>query len=211
MKLDLYTENGDKKGAVNASDKIFGVKPNRLLLTRAVLRQQDNGRKAIAHTKTRGEIAFTTKKIWAQKHTGNARHGAKSANLFRKGGITFGPRNTRNFTSMMPKKQRRLAIFSALSLKAAEKNIFCLDSYSGSIKTKPFTQMLRKLPPFENKKSLLIVLPEKNPAIQKSSHNLPFAKSLLASYLNPVDVLKYDSIMFVGEAVKKTEDLFLAA
>lgn len=209
MKFDCYLQTGEKKGSVNASDEIFGIKPNTLLLTRALLRQQDNARRSTAHTKTRGEISFSTKKIWAQKGTGNARHGARSANLFRKGGITFGPRSVRNYKTLMPKKQRRLALFSALSIKAKNQDIVCLKEYSGDIKTKPFATMLSNLPPLQNKKSVLIVLSEKNPQIEKSSRNIPRTKTLLASYLNPKDLLTFDGVLFLADAVKKTESIFL--
>lgn len=209
MKFDLYTKSGEKKGSVEGSDKIFGVKPNQYLIARATLRQQDNARRGTAHTKTRGEIAFSTKKIYAQKHTGQARHGAKSANLFRKGGITFGPRSNVNWKTLMPKKQRRLALFSALSIKALEKSIFCLEPYEGQIKTKPFADMLAKLPPLKDKKKLLIVIDQKNPLVEKSSSNLPNVKTILSGYLNIADCFSHDALMFVGDAMKKTEEIFL--
>lgn len=209
MKFDCYTQTGEKKGSVEGSDKIFGVKPNQYLMARSLLRQQDNSRRGTAHTKTRGEIAFSKKKIYAQKHTGQARHGAKSANLFRKGGITFGPRSNVNWRTLMPKKQRRLALFSALSVKANDKSIFCLDDYKGEIKTKPFAQMLSKLPPLKNKKNILIVMAQKNPVLEKSSRNLPQSKTILCQYLNLEDCFSHDALMFVGDALKKTEELFL--
>lgn len=209
MKFDLYLQTGEKKGDVDANDAIFGIKPNKLLLTQAFNRQRDNSRKGNAHTKTRGEISYSTKKIYRQKGTGNARHGARSANLFRKGGVVFGPRSNRNWETQMPKKQRRIALFSALSIKAQDKAIFCLDNYEGKIKTKDFSQMLEKLPPLKEKNRVLIVLSEKNPVIEKSSGNLTNTKTILASYLNIADTLKYDFVMFVGDALKKAEEVFL--
>lgn len=209
MKFDLYSKTGEKKGTLEGRDEIFGVKPSRLLITRALNRQHDNARKGTAHTKTRGEISYSTKKIYAQKGTGNARHGARSANLFRKGGVTFGPRSNRNWETMMPKKQRRLALFSALSIKAQEKAIFCLEPYEGEMKTKPFAEMLKKLPPLKDRNRVLIVIDQKNPVVEKSSSNLIHAKTLLASYLNIADLLKYDALMFIGDGLKKTEEIFL--
>lgn len=211
MKFDLYSQDGKKKGTVDANDQIFGIKPNMTLITQAFHRQRDNARQSSAHTKTRGEIKCSTRKIYRQKGTGGARHGARSANLFRKGGVTFGPRSNRNWKTDMPKKQRRKALFSALSLKAQEKSIFCLDKYDGEMKTKPFVDMINKLEPLKEKKNVLIVLSERSPTIQKSANNLTNTKTILANYLNIADCLKYDSLMFVGDALKKTEETFLKA
>ncbi|MDP2691836.1 MAG: 50S ribosomal protein L4 [Candidatus Gracilibacteria bacterium] len=208
MKFDLYTQSGEKKGTLEGSDAIFGIEPNMILITQAFNRQHDNARQANAHTKTRGEISYSTKKIVRQKGTGGARHGAKSANLFRKGGVTFGPRSNRNWKTDMPRKQRRKALFSALSIKAKDQAIFCLDKYEGEMKTKPFAELLTKLP---IKKNVLIIIPEKTPVLEKSANNLTNTKTILANYLNIADCLKYDSLMFVGDALKKTEETFLKA
>lgn len=210
MTFDLYLQSGEKKGTVEANESIFGIKPNMVLLTQAFHRQRDNSRQGNAHSKTRGEVNFSTKKIYRQKGTGGARHGAKSANLFRKGGVTFGPRSNRNWETMMPKKQRRKALFSALSIKANENAIFCLQDYAGEIKTKSFAKMMTQLAPLKEKRNVLIVIPEKNDVIQKSAKNLTNTKTILASYLNIADCLKYDSVMFVGDALKKTEEVFLS-
>ncbi|MGE3278692.1 MAG: 50S ribosomal protein L4 [Candidatus Altimarinota bacterium] len=210
MKFDLYQQTGEKKGSVEASDAMFAIKPNKLLLTQAFNRQRDNARRGTAHTKTRSEVSYSTKKIYRQKGTGNARHGAKSANLFRKGGVTFGPRSNRNWETMMPKKQRRIALFSALSIKAKNNDIFCLENYEGDIKTKTFAKMLDTLPPMKEKKNVLIVIAEKTPVVEKSASNLTNTKTILASYLNIADCLKYETVMFVGDALKKAEETFLS-
>jgi len=210
MLFNLYTQDGAKKGTIEAKDEIFAVEPNMVLISQALNRQLANGRRATAHTKTRGEISYSTRKIYRQKGTGNARHGARSANLFRKGGVTFGPRSNRNWKTDMPKKQRRKALFSALSLKAKDNCIFCLDKYEGEMKTKPFIEMINKLEPLKEKRTILIIIPEKNPIIEKSAKNIKNTKIILASYLNIADTLKYDSLMFVSDALKKAEEVFLS-
>lgn len=210
MKFDLYSQNGDKKGTVEGDDAIFDIKPNMTLINQAFERQRGNARQGTAHTKTRGEISYSTRKIYRQKGTGGARHGARSVNLFRGGAATFGPRNNRNWETAMPKKQRRKALFSALSIKAKDKAIFCLDKYEGEMKTKPFVEMINKLEPLKNKKNILIVLAEKDRNLEKSAKNLTNTKTILANYLNIADCLKYDSVMFVGDAIKKTEEVFLS-
>lgn len=210
MKLDLYTQTGDKKGTVDANDAIFAVEPSEILITQAFNRQRDNARLGNAHTKTRGEVKCSTRKIYRQKGTGGARHGAKSANIFRSGGVTFGPRSDRNWKTDMPRKQRRKALFSALSIKAKENAIFCLENYEGEMKTKPFAAMLDKLAPMKDSRNVLIVISEKNPTIEKSAKNLTNTKTILASYLNIADCLKYDRVMFVGDALQKAEETLLA-
>jgi large subunit ribosomal protein L4 len=210
MKFDLYSQNGEKKGTVDANEAMFEVKPSKVLITQAFNRQHDNARLGNAHTKTRGEIKCSTRKIYRQKGTGGARHGAKSANIFRSGGVTFGPRSDRNWKTDMPRKQRRKALFSALSIKAKENAIFCLENYEGEMKTKPFKTMLEKLAPMKDSRNILIVLSEKNPILEKSAKNLTNTKTILANYLNIADCLKYDRMMFVGDALKKAEETFLS-
>ncbi len=210
MKFDLYTQAGEKKGTIDANEAIFGVNPSKILITQAFNRQRDNARLGNAHTKTRGEVKCSTRKIYRQKGTGGARHGAKSANLFRSGGVTFGPRSDRNWKTDMPRKQRRKALFSALSIKAKENAIFCLENYEGEMKTKPFAAMLEKLAPMKDSKNVLIILSEKNPVLEKSAKNLTNTKTILANYLNIADCLKYDRMMFVGDALQKAEETFLS-
>lgn len=209
LKVPVYNSKGEKKGEVELNAAIFGSKVNTGLMHQALLLQQANARNPIAHTKRRGEVRGGGKKPWRQKGTGRARQGSIRAPHWKGGGVAFGPRNTRNFTIMMPQKQRRAALFSALSEKANLKHIFVLEGYeSKTIKTKAFAEMIKALP-IERK--VLIVIPEKNETIQKSSRNLPCAKTILASYLNVRDVLKYGSLMFLKEALPKIEDTFLKA
>lgn len=207
MKIDLYAANGEKKQSVELNAKIFGAKINPDLMHRAVIMRLANARTPIAHTKTRGEVAYTTKKLFRQKGTGNARRGAKSTNLLRGGGVAHGPRNTVNYSKAMPKKERRAALFSSLTSKAKEKNIFALEKYENKKpETKVFVSLLEKLP---TAKKYLFVIPEKDEVFEKSCRNIPNVKTILASYLNPYDVLLSDGICFVSDALTKLEKTFL--
>lgn len=207
-KIVLYNQEGEKKGEVNVSDQIFGAKFNKDLIHQALLRQHSNARLGmIAHTKTKAEVKGGGKKPFRQKGTGRARQGSTRNPHYIGGGVAFGPRNNSNYKKAMPRKQRRIALFSALSTKLEENKILALDDYkSDVIKTKNFMTMLHKLP-FE--KDVLIVLPEKNETIQRSSRNLPFVKTIQVNYLNIADLQKYDSILFMEEALKKIESVFL--
>jgi large subunit ribosomal protein L4 len=206
MKADLYTQTGEKKGQVELKKEFFEVPFNQDLIHQALVRQHANARKAIAHTKTRGEVRGGGRKPFRQKGTGSARQGTRRSPLNKGGGVVFGPRNTRNFTVDMPKKQRRKALLSALSVKAKDNEIFALEGYDAKeAKTKLFAQMIAKLPVERN---VLVVLPEKNEIIQKSSANIPNVKTILVNYLNIADLQKYRKVMFLTEALKKMEEVF---
>lgn len=207
MKIDLYTTNGEKKGSVDLNAEIFEAKINPDLMHRAVIMRLANARNPIAHTKTRGEVACTTKKLFRQKGTGNARRGAKSTNLLRGGGVAHGPRNTVNYKKAMPKKERRAALFSSLSSKVKKSELFALEKYEEvKPETKKFVSLLEKLP---KAKKYLFVIPEKNEAFEKSCRNVPNVKTILANYLNPYDVLLSDGICFVDNSIVKIEETFL--
>lgn len=207
MKVDFYTAIGEVKGTVDLNELLFGAKINKDLMHRAVIMRLANAREPIAHTKTRGEIACSTRKIFRQKGTGNARRGARSTNLLRGGGVTHGPRNNVNYSKMMPKKERRAALFSSLTSKAEDKSVFGFEGCKGTApKTRDFVSVLGKLP---EAKKYLFILPEKNEVFEKSCRNIPGVKTILASYLNPYDVLLADKLYFVGDALAKTETTFL--
>lgn len=204
----IYNQNGEKQKELSVSDKMFAAPFNRDLIHQALVRQHANARiSVITHTKTKSEVRGGGRKPYAQKGTGQARQGSIRNPHFKGGGVAFGPKNDRNYTKQMPKKQRRLALFSALSSKHKNGKIIGLDKYEApKIKTKQFIETLHKLP---IEKDVLIVLPQKNALISRSSRNLPFAKTILVNYLNIADLQKYDQVLFLEEAFKKMESLFL--
>lgn len=207
MTIDLYEQSGKKKGTVKVNDKIFAAPVKEELMRLAVIRQLANARQASAHVKKRGDVRGGGKKPWRQKGTGRARFGSSRNPIWRGGGVAFGPSNERNFSKMMPKKARRAALFSGLSQKAADKSIFALDNFEVKTpKTKEFTKLLSQLPV---ERSLLVVLSEKDQNLEKSISNLPNVKTILVNYLNLHDLLKYEKVMFMESAIKKTEELFL--
>lgn len=203
MMIDLYSQDGIKKGQMEVSDKIFSAKINETLIHRALIRQLSNRRHPIAHVKTKGEVRGGGKKPYRQKHTGRARQGSTTNPHFIGGGVVFGPRNVRNFTLGMPKKERQKALHSALSAKAKENLIVALEQYevkNEKPKTKDFASMLKKMK-FE--KDTLFVVPEKNELIFRACRNLPMVKALLVQFLNPADLLKYHHILFLKDALAK--------
>jgi len=206
MKIDLYNQKGEKQGDLTLPKDIFEVTVNETLIHQALKRQLSNGRQAIAHVKSRGAVRGGGRKPFRQKGTGRARQGTIRAPHMKGGGVVFGPKNVRNFVIQMPKKQRRRALHMALTLKANDKKIFALDSYvDKEMKTKNFAELLTKLPVDRN---VLVVLPEKNVAITRTTSNLPNVKSILVNYLNIHDLTKYDSLCFLGDSLGKTQEIF---
>lgn len=207
MKVDLYTQKGEKSGQVDLPKEIFEVPFNKDLVHQALVRQLSNRRVAIAHTKTRANVRGGGRKPFKQKGTGNARQGTIRAPHMRGGGVVFGPNKNRNFVKDMPKKQRRKALFCALSEKARDNEIIALEGYtSEKAQTAPFADMLKKLPIERN---VLVVIAEKDQIVQKSSNNLPNVKTILANYVNIQDLQKYRKVLFFKDAIDKLKATFL--
>lgn len=207
-KVVVFDDSGKKAEEITLNKDIFGVEPNLTVMALALKRQRANGRKNIAHAKLKSEVRGGGRKPFRQKGTGRARQGGSRSPINRGGGVVFGPRNNRNFSIQMPKKQRRLALFSALSQKLNDDKIFALSGYTKKeIKTKDFNALVAKLPV---EKSLLVILDQPNEIIQKSAANLPQVKVILAQYLNMFDLLKYDSVCFLKDALPVVETTFLS-
>ncbi len=207
MKVDLYTQNGEKNGTLELPKEIFEIPFNNDLVHQALVRQLANKRIAIAHVKTRGEVRGGGRKPFKQKGTGRARQGTIRAPHMRGGGVVFGPRNDRNFSKDMPKKQRRKALFSALSEKARNNEIIGLESFTNDKpNTKAFATMVGKL---SIERNALVLIAEKDTILQKSSHNLPNIKTILAPYVNIHDLQKYKKVIILKQAVDKLKETFL--
>jgi len=208
MKIDLYKQNGEKAGELTLPKEIFEVPFNKDLVHQALVMQLANKRVPTAHSKTRAEIRGGGRKPFKQKGTGNARQGSIRSPHMKGGGIVFGPRNTRNFSKMMPKNQRRQALFSALSEKVRAKEVIGLEGYEAEKpKTKDFATMISKLPV---KRKVLVVIPGKNSVIQKSAENLPNIKTIHAGYVNIHDLQRFNTVVIFKDAVEVMEKTFLS-
>jgi large subunit ribosomal protein L4 len=206
MNIDIYNQKGDKVSSKELPTAIFEVEFKGELVHQALVRQLANARKPVAHTQTKGEVSGGGRKPFRQKGTGNARQGSITNPHFIGGGVAFGPRNNRNFELDMPRKQRRKALFMALSAKATDSKIFGLESYDDKeAKTKNLHALVAKLPVNRN---VLFVLPEVNEVITRAARNLPYAKLIYVNYLNIHDLVKYESVCFVGDAIEKAEQIF---
>lgn len=205
--VTLYSADGSKKGDLSLDDKLFAVSVNAALVHEAVVAQSANSRTAVAHTKTRGEVAGTGKKPWKQKGTGRARHGSRRSPIWSGGGITFGPRQNRNFGVKMNKQARRKALAMVLSDKVASERFVAVDQLvSEEGKTKALLSVLNNLPS-AGKKTLIVTTPD-NKMISRAAQNLPNIATLPANALNVVDLLSYEFVVMSEPAVAMATDIY---
>ncbi len=178
---------------------------NEGLVHRLLVLQQANARLATAHTKTRGERRGSTRKIYRQKGTGRARMGANRSPVRKGGGIVFGPRNNRNFTITMNKKERQRALFCLLSSKVKSKNLVIVKNLdTKKISTSAMNIVMNALPLGTK---TLVALAEKNTNTQKSLANLKTIKAIDVAYLNIADLLKYETLLLSEDALKQVNAL----
>ncbi len=203
MKAALYNQKGDLKGEVNLSKDIFGVEGADSLVHSYLVYQQANARNPIAHVMNKGDVRGGGKKPFAQKHTGRARQGSTRNPHMRGGGNAFGPKKWQNFELMMPKKMRRKALFTLLSEKAKNEKIMVVDEFNAEApKTKMFFDMVSKMPIGQD---VLVVRTRDEKTLLMSARNVENAKTILFNYINPADLLKYESVLFTEAALKEFE------
>ncbi len=204
MLVPVYNIEGEQVGEVELKDAIFGIEPNMPVMHQALVRQLANARQGTHSTKTRGEVRGGGRKPWRQKHTGRARQGSIRAPQWVGGGTVFGPK-PRSYRKDMPRKMRRLALRSALSVKAAEGQIKVLDDLTlPEIRTKRMIQVLENL---DLEGSVLILLPEADETVELSARNLPEVKTLRANYLNVRDLLGYDTVLLPLASLQVIEQI----
>jgi len=182
--------------------EVFGVEPKKHVLWEVVKWQLSARRQGTHSTKTRGEVAYSGRKLLPQKGTGNARHGDRGANIFVGGGVAHGPKPRDHYYNL-PKKVRRLGLKMALSVKAKENNLIVVDNIDlGEIpKTKKALEVLSQLGIKDYK--VLVVLPEKDEVVYKSFRNLQNVKVLPVMGINVYDVLWADKLLITEQALEK--------
>ncbi|MAI07611.1 MAG: 50S ribosomal protein L4 [Magnetococcales bacterium] len=201
MKLDVITLDGKKDGSVELSKDIFGLEVRKDLLQRAVLWQQARWRAGTASTLGRSDVSFSKKKVVRQKGSGGARHGAKSSNIFRKGGVVFGP-TPRSFAFDMPKKVRALALKTALSAKVASGDVVVLkDATAKTHKTKDMAAALTKL----DLTSALFVVDSVDENFDKATRNIPHVNVVPTEGVNVFNILKAKKLVMTQNAISMVE------
>ena len=192
MQVPVYNMQGEQVSEAELRDEIFAAPINQAVMHQALLRQLANARLGTHKTKTRSEVRGGGRKPWRQKGTGRARQGSIRSPQWRGGGTVFGP-TPRSYRQKMPRKMRRQALRSALSVKAAESQVVLLDALEmAEPKTKEVKGILKNL---GIGSSALILLPQRDEVILRSVRNLPEVRTLVAQYLNVRDLLKYDYIL----------------
>ncbi len=202
MEAKLFNQSGEEVGTVQVSEFIFGIEPNVPVMHQAMVRQQANARLGTHNTRGRGEVVGSTRKLFRQKGTGRARQGSIRAPHRKGGGVAHGP-HPRSYRQDMPRKMRRLAVRSALSAKYAANEIRFVDAIAFD---QPRTKnMLACLSAFNLSGKTLVVLDAKNENVQRSANNLVGVKTLMASYLNVIDLLNHDTVIMLQKSVEVVE------
>lgn len=205
MDIAVYNQLGEVVKHIDVSDDVFSVPANEALLHQAMVRQLANARQGTADTKDRGEVHGSNRKLFAQKHTGNARQGSSRSPLRRHGGVVFGP-HPRDYRQEMPKQMRRLAIRCALSSKAGSAQLIVLESLTlEAPKTKDMVAILDAL---KANKTALIATRAADANIIKSARNIPGVKTTPADLLNVIDLLTYEKLLMTEEAIRRVEELW---
>ena len=205
MQVPVYNTAGEVVKNIEISDYVFGATFNVALVHQAMVKQRAASRQGTHDTKTRGEVAGSGKKLFSQKHTGEARAGDKRSPTRRHGGVAFGP-HPRDYPKAMPKKMRQAALSCMLSSKAGDGSLKVLEQLTFEApKTREMVKIIDALK-LENKALIVTAAPEAN--VVKSARNIPGVKTLTANILNVVDLLSHQALVMTEEAVRKAEQLW---
>ena len=199
MKVDVLNIEGKKVDSTELPSPIFEAPIREDLMHQAFVRQLANARLGTHSTKSRGEVAGGGAKPWRQKGTGRARHGSRRSPIWVGGGKTHTPK-PRDYRKKMPRKMRRAALRSALSLKIAEKSILFLDELK--IEDAQTERMVTVLKNLTGGSTTLVILSDSNENIERSIRNIPEAKTLRANYLNVRDLLQFDRVIMPLDAIE---------
>ena len=208
MKIDLKNVSGKSVGSIDLDDSVFAAEIHEHLLWEVVKWQRAKRRAGTASTKRIGEVRGSAKKVWKQKGTGQARQGSKQAPHWVGGGSVFGPK-PRSYEYDMPKKAKKLALRSALSLRASENKLVIVDKLELDGKTKTVSAAFNILGSVEKKKVAKVLVVdaknakgEHNAALARGAKNLPASQWLAAEGINVYDILRHETLVLTAAALK---------
>jgi len=205
-KIEMLNLAAEKVKEIKLNDNVWGIEPNDPVLHNSLVLAMANARRATASTKTRDEIRGGGRKPWRQKGTGNARQGSIRAPQWRGGGVVFGPNPNRNYSKKQNKKERRLALLSALSYKAMDKELIVLEELKFETnKTKEMVKLLTNLNVLNNK--VLVVVAELDENVCLASRNLANVKVVTYNEVNTYDTVNADNMIITSEALQKLEEV----
>ena len=202
--VSVYNIEGKEVGSIELNDAVFGVEVNEHLVHMAVVNQLANNRQGTQSAKTRSEVSGGGRKPWRQKGTGHARQGSTRSPQWTGGGVVFAPK-PRDYSFKMNKKEKRIALLSALSSKVADNKIVVLDAFNlDEVKTKNFAEVMSNL----NVDKALVVIEGENKNVVLSGRNIPTVKVSATNEINTYDVLKYETLVVTKAAVEKLEEVY---
>lgn len=205
VQVPVYNLSGEVVDHIEISDRVFAAPLNEGVVHQAMVRQQANARQGTNSAKTRGEVTGSSKKLFRQKGTGNARAGSRRSPLRRGGGITFGPK-PRSYQQAMPKKMRQLALRCVLSAKARDEELKVLEDLKlDEPRTKQMVQILAAL---GADSSTLVITLESEENVIKSARNIKGIKTMPANLLNVLDILSHKMLLMPVAAVRKVEQIW---
>lgn len=205
MEVPVYNLSGEITRNIVISDDVFDVPFNEAVVHQAMVCQQANARQGTASAKTRSEVRGSTRKLFRQKHTGNARAGSIKSPLRPGGGIIFAPK-PRDYRQAFPKKMRRLALRCVLSAKARDGALKVIESLElETAKTRDVLAILNTLGVAD---STIIATLGVNENLVKAASNLPAVKTTPVNILNTLDMLKYHDLLITEEALRLSEELW---
>ena len=203
-KVSVYNMEGQQVGEMELNDAVFGVEVNEHLVNQAVKLQLANNRQGTQSAKTRSEVSGGGRKPWKQKGTGHARQGSTRAPQWTGGGVVFAPK-PRDYSFKMNKKEKQLALKSALTSRVQENKFIVVDAIKmDEIKTKTFVKALDSL----KVSKALVVLNENDQNVIASAKNIPAVKTALTNTINVYDILKYDTVVIDKAAVATIEEVY---
>jgi large subunit ribosomal protein L4 len=205
VQLPVYNLAGEVVRKIKVSDAVFAVPFNEAVVHQVMVGLQANARQGTAATKSKGMVRGSTRKLFRQKGTGNARAGSKKSPLRKGGGVTFGP-HPRDYRQQIPRKMRRLAMRCVLSAKAGDGELKILDKFDfAEPKTK---KMIDALIALGVDSSALIITPAPEENVIKSARNIPAIKTAPAGVINILDILNYKNLIITEAAVRMAEKLW---
>ena len=200
--VSVYNMEGNEVGTLELNDAVFGVEVNEHLVHMAVVRQLANKRQGTQKAKTRSEVSGGGRKPWRQKGTGHARQGSTRAPQWTGGGVVFAP-VPRDYSFKMNKKERRIALKSALTTRVQENKLVVLDELKlDGIKTKDMQNVLNNL----KVEKAMVVTDNENVIV--SARNIPNVITASVGTLNVFDILKYNTVVLDKAAVAKVEEVY---
>lgn len=205
-KISVYNLEGKEVEKLDLADSVFSVPKNNDLVHQVAVAISGNGRQPLAHTKNRGERAGSGRKPWKQKGTGRARVGSVRSPLWKKGGVTFGPRNDRNYDRKVNKKMRSKAVSIVLSGKVRDNELIVIDKFNlKEKKTKMFAEAIDRL---KIKGKILMAFSPEEKDLRLASRNLKVVKNVLVNQLNVMDMLQSKNLLMSKESVKYLEEKY---